>query len=100
MELGVGNLIALVLGLGGSWVGQPPAFPHCPFPGELCSTAPASSFSVGDSKGQGQLSCSHTLEYGSHAFTPPGPAVLFCSSKGQGLISELLYLVRGGASSP
>ena len=61
-ELGVGMeyLAVLVLGLGGSWVGQPASFPHHHHLGKLPSTAEASSSNFSDSKEQG-FSCFPSL---------------------------------------
>ena len=60
MDVGVGYLTVLLLGLGHSWVGQPARFPSSLPPDEVSNTALASSLSVADSKERGQLSCSLT----------------------------------------
>lgn len=52
-----------------------------------------------DSKGQGQLYCSHALEASSPALTPPGAALLCCPGKGWDQLSLEWWPARGWASS-
>ncbi|KAM7332353.1 hypothetical protein ACRRTK_009061 [Alexandromys fortis] len=75
VDVEVGQPIALVLGLGGSWawvvagLGSPPASPHSHHPDKPCSTASASPPSAA---GPGLLLS--VLRSSSPSFTPPGPA--------------------------
>lgn len=75
------------------------AFPHCHLPGELASSALASSVNVADSKEWSRFFCSHTFRYTSAIFALPRAVLLFIPGKVQGLLSELLHLMRGWASS-
>lgn len=96
----MGQHRALVLSLGGSWVGQPAGSLHPHHQGGLPSTAPASSPYVARRKGQGWFSCFHVPRAGSSTPVPPGPALLDCPGEMQGPLSLVLQMVRGWVSSP
>lgn len=68
----VSQLIALVLSLGDSWIGQVTSFSSWSLLGELSSTASANSPNVDCSKEWGQLSCSQVLKFGPLKLIPPG----------------------------
>lgn len=75
-----------------------PDFTHGHYVNKLSSTVLASIPDVPGSEEWSHVSCSHGLGSGSPALMPPGPALLFCQSAVQGLLSKLLHLARGRAS--
>lgn len=87
VDSGMGQHIALVLSLGGSWVGQPAGSLRPHHQGGLSSTAPASSPYVAKRKGRGWFSCFHVPRAGSPTPEPPGPALLDCPDEMQGPLS-------------
>lgn len=92
----VGQLIVLVLDLGGSWVGQLADFPPCHHQGELSSTAPANSPNASGSKKQASSPAPVPLRLAQSPI-PPGAGLLFLSR--WGLLSLGLQLVRVRACS-
>lgn len=84
LAIGVGQLIALVLGLGGSWHGQLSSFPSSSLPRCALPTALATLSNAAYSKQQGQFSCSWTLRSRLPSLLSPGPALFFCPGKMQG----------------
>lgn len=93
VDVGIGYLVVLVLGLGVARLVKPPAFSHHHQPGDFSSISAASSPAVTDSKEPEQFCC-HFLKSDSPALTPPGPTLLSCPGEVQGLLTRLLRLVR------
>ena len=63
VDVGVGQLIALVLGLGGSWFGQTTRSPYPHYVKEISITSLASSLNPSGSKSLGHF-CSQSLRTG------------------------------------
>lgn len=83
----MGQLIALVQGLAGCWVGQPTCILNI-----SPVLHPASLFYAVSINGKGQLSCCHAPRAGLLTLIPPGPALLCCSGEAQGQICRVLQL--------
>lgn len=82
-DVGVGQRIVPVLGLGVSWNGQPASFSL------LSSSTPPFQHCLGQPT-QRSLLCSQALRSSSFTFTPRGSASLFCPGRMQGHLSQLL----------
>lgn len=88
-HFGVNQFIALVWGLGATWIGQLPSFPDHHNLGELSSSALASILSAAYNKEQGQF-CSQALRFRSPSIILPRPSLPFCLNKVQGPLSQSL----------
>lgn len=98
VDVGLGQLLTLVLGLGVSWVGQPASPPSSSQPRHVLQHCPGYLTQCSGEQGAGTtLLLSHPRAR-SPGLTPPKLALLFCPSKDQGLFSGLLCLVRGRVS--
>jgi hypothetical protein len=87
VDVGVGQLKVLTLGLGGSWVAHPASSPAPPLPGPAPQHHLASLPTAATGKGQGQLSCSQALR-AAHPCHTTRPS------------STLLYQMRCRTCSP
>lgn len=87
VDVGVGQVRALVMGLVVAGLLSLLAFLHHHYPCELSSAAWASLPDAAASKEWAQLSCSWILISGSLTLTSPGSTLLLCPGKVQGPLS-------------
>ena len=88
--VGVGQLIALVLGLDASWAGQGTSLSSMSLPEQTpqyCLTSPSNA---AYNEEQGQVSCSRMLGSLLPSLISIGPALLFCPGEVHGLLSQWL----------
>lgn len=83
----MGQLIALVPGLAGCWVGQPTHILNI-----SPALHPVSLLYAVNIKGQDQLSCCPAPRAGLPTPIPPVPALPYCSGEAQGQICRVLQL--------
>lgn len=96
LAIGMGQLKGLNLGI--SWIGQPASSPALHRQSKLCSIIPASSLNAATSKGQVQLSCSHSSRDSSPISIPPESALCWLAEV-QDQLSRELQPIRVRASS-
>lgn len=90
----VGPLTALLLGLGGSWVGKRPQLSLLVTTQESSPALPQPAHPVQPgARRRDQFSGSRVLRPRSPTLTSPGPTLLFCPGKVQGSLGALIFIV-------
>lgn len=95
VDVEMGQLIAPVLGLGGSWIGMPTSFPSSSLPGELSNTASSSSPNIACSKEQDQF-CSRVLGSGSPTLTTRVSSIVLPRQGAEPSLPIVVGDIRGG----